>query len=201
MATATETQQIEELLQVWGEEAGRYQDTIDELVEKLVSYKKEAAEILEEFDNSKNVSYVVAPRVLKELDLGHVMKAQKILHVASYKIQEVSSYFKLIFNVKAIEILNDINTVEQEIHTKFVTDGKVSHLLGSNASIERYYKRVAMRVLMLQNRASTLKRTIDMYSGYVEEQMFAMGRLDNLLKFSNSLDRAELMNRANRGVL
>ena len=121
--------------------------------------------------------------------------------MASYKLQELSTKFKTEFNVKGIEFLNDANNLTNEIYTEFATDRSVNMLLGTSAAIERQYNAVAVAIIEKYNNIKTAKNIIDEYSRFVEEQMFALSRLDGVLKYHNSLSTAEVMNRANRGLV
>lgn len=201
MAKAVDNDAVSRLITHWKKEAEDYEKALDVLERDANKTKERAAKAIEAFKESDYISYKVTPAVLKKATKGDLLKAQGELHLASYKLQELSTKFKTEFNVKGIEFLNDANNLTNEIYTEFATDRSVNMLLGTSAAIERQYNAVAVAIIEKYNNIKTAKNIIDEYSRFVEEQMFALSRLDGVLKYHNSLSTAEVMNRANRGLV
>ena len=201
MAKVVDNDAISRLMTHWKKEAKDYDIALGVLEKDALKTQQRAAKAIDDFKESDYISYKVTPVVLKKATKGDLLKAQGDLHLASYKLQELSTKFKTEFNVKGIEFLNDANNLTNEIYTSFATDASVNTLLGTSAAIERQYNAVAVTIIEKYNNIKTAKNIIDEYSRFVEEQMFALSRLDGVLKYHNSLSTAEVMNRANRGLV
>lgn len=178
-----------------------YQDTIYRISDNMQKLKKHAKKEIEELQQTKYISYKVAPIILDLLKKDKSNEALRQLHIASYKVQEVSASFKTIYNPKAIEYLNDSNIILNDAYNRFSTDTSVNQLLGSNAAIDRYYRSIASELEAQQNYINTDKKVIDELSKFIEEQLYALSRLDGVIRYHNSLNVADSMNSANKGVV
>lgn len=192
---------VERLVSHWKQEIADECKTISKIKKEILKVAENAKKSVEIFNNSEYPSFKVSEGIMDYVKEGDVFKAMQQLHIASYKLQELSALFKTDYNIKAIECINDANVIEMEVHTTYSTDSSCAQLLGSNASIERYWGVISLEMQADLLDIQTSKKVIDELSKYVEEQLYALSRLDGVLKYSNSLQTAELMNSANRGII
>lgn len=200
MANLFDNTAIDRVIAYWKKEAEPYEEALLKIDEKSQKLKTYADNIITKFKKSTYVSYKVTPDVLMEVTNGNLLTALKKLHIASYRTQEVSARFKTKYNPQMIEQINYSNNLNNEIYTRFTTDNSINSLLKTNAAIERYYNSITIKIAEHTNNIAMCKKFIDELSKFVEEQLFALSRLDGVIKYNNSLQIAETMNTANSGV-
>ena len=183
----------------WGAIAEKAEKTLENLKIDMQKLHDEAFSLVEWLSSSKYVSYKVSPKVIDYLKNHKLIEALNVVHTATYKIQDVSSDFRLVFKPQAIDLMNDTETIMYHLRMDFVGDLHNTVIFGTNAEIEREQEFVNKRCEVVADQIRTLNSKIQEYVSFVEEQSYAISRLDSMLKLNDSIIRASMFSSATSG--
>jgi hypothetical protein len=193
---------VETIRKTW---IAKFDTVIEKNLKKLWDRSKElhdnASKYVTDFSQSENVSYLVGAKVIECINEGKQRQALITVHKAINACQELSSIFRLVLYPSILDINNDIIFMYNRTLNSFKADIDVATNYTSNAEIEREASFVCIMAERIVDSTVLNKEKIEQYLKFVDEQMYSLSRLDNMLRTNEKMLFSESFSRGSSNYM